>query len=157
VGAGSLVGVGPVERADLVMTPVADGVDNVVQDIVPGDPAVRVGKAACQEVHAVGGAQGHLVAVGVEEGSTLGGIQDLVLHVNTTTGGGGLGGRLAGHEVVPGIVADVVRAARGVDAEDVDGAAFVAQLDAEVVAIHVSGPVGNAVSIDLAAQDTDGR
>ena len=42
-----------------------------------------------------------------------------------------------------------------VDAQEVDLAALVAELDAQVVAVDGAGPVGDAVRVDLAAEDAD--
>ena len=63
--ASSLVLARPVESAGLVVTIVADGVDNVVQHVVLGDPAVGVVEAAGEVVHRVGAAEGQLAAAGV--------------------------------------------------------------------------------------------
>lgn len=43
-----------------------------------------------------------------------------------------------------------------VDLEQVQAAVAVGDLDADVVAVDAHGPVGNAVGVDLAAQDSDG-
>lgn len=55
MGARGLVADGEVDAAHLVVTPVADGVLDVEELVVLGDPAVGLGQAAGQVVHAVGG------------------------------------------------------------------------------------------------------
>lgn len=60
-------------------------------------------------------------------------------------------------QVVPGVVADVVGTARGVDLEEVDSASIGGNTLAKVVAVRLHGPVGNAVDIDEASKHTDGR
>lgn len=92
---------------------------------------------------------------GLDQAGALGGIDLLDLDVNTAAIEGVRLGRFAGLEVDPGVVADVVGAAGLVDAQEVDGAALVAELDADVVAVNGSGPVGDAVGVDLAAENTD--
>src|SRR5262249_48011917 len=79
----------------------------------------------------------------------------LVLHGDGAARDGVVDGRLARLQVVPGVVADVVGALGLVDAQQADGAAAVAQLDADVVAVDGAGPVGDAVGVDLAAEDAD--
>lgn len=157
VGALGLVGVGPVEGALLVAAPGADGVDDVVEEVVVGDPAARLVEAGGEEIHAVGGAERQLAAVGADELAALGGVDRLVLHGDAAAADGLVGGRVARVEVVPGIVADVVGAARGVDAQQVQLAVLVGQRDAEVGAVDGAGPVGDAVGVDLAAEDADRR
>ena len=70
--------------------------------------------------------------------------------------GGLVGGVEAGVQPVPCVVGDVVGAAGLVDAEHVGGAVLVGQLDADVVAVDGHGPVGDAVGVDEAAENTDG-
>ena len=48
-----------------------------------------------------------------------------------------------------------MRTARLIDAEEEDRAILVAQLHAYVSTVNRAGPVGDAVGIDLAAQDSD--
>lgn len=62
----------------------------------------------------------------------------------------------ASHEVVPGVVADVVGAARGVDVQDIDAAAVGLDFKADVVAVDGHGEVGDAVDVDVTAWDADG-
>ena len=45
---------------------------------------------------------------------------------------------------------------RGVDAEEVNAAVAVRDLDADVIAADGTGPVGDAVGVDLAADHSDG-
>ena len=154
--AGGLVGGGPVEPAALVVAPGAEGVEDVVEDVVVLDP-VGVGavEAAGEEVHAVGGAQGHLAVAGVDEVGAAGDVDVLVLHRGGAAGGGPVGGAVARVEVVPGVVADVVGALGLVDAQQVDVPAPVAERDAQVGAVDRVGPVGDAVRVDLAAEHAD--
>ena len=67
----------------------------------------------------------------------------------------GIGSRLARVQVVPCIIADIVGALGLVYAEKVDGASFVRQRDAEIVAVDRSWPVCDAVCIDMASQNAD--
>ena len=157
VRARGLVGLGEVERALLIVAPRTYAVEDVVQGVVLTDPAVALGDAARHEVHAVGGAQGQLAVVGVDEVGAVGRVGILVLHGGGAAGRGVGRGRGAGDEVVPGVVADVVGAARLVDAEQEDGAVAVAQAHAEVGAVDRHGPVGDPVRVDFAAEDADRR
>jgi hypothetical protein len=79
----------------------------------------------------------------------------LVVHGNASALLRVLGGRLAETKVVPGIVGDVVSTTGRVNLEEIDGAALVGDLDADVVAVNGTGPVGNAVGVDLAAENSD--
>jgi hypothetical protein len=155
-GARGLVADGEVEGALLVDTPVADRVENVEQLVVLGDVAVGLLQARGDVVHAVGSSEGNVLAL-VEERTALAGGTVLVVHVDSATLMRLDGGRLAKGEVVPGIVGDVVGTAGLVDPEEVDAAAAVGDLNADVVAADAARPVGNAVGVDLATQDTDGR
>ena len=86
----------------------------------------------------------------------LGRLDVFVLHGDGPAGGRLDRGGLAGVEVVPGVVTDVVCALRLVDADEIDRPALVAQGDADVVAVDRTGPVGDPICVDLAAQNTDG-
>lgn len=155
--AGRLVGVGPVDEvALLVVADGADGVGDVVEDVVVAHPALLVGEAAREEVHAIRGAEGEFMALGINQVLALGHVDVLVLHLDGPASDGLVGGRVAGVEVVPGIVADVVGALGLVDAEEVQGAALVGEGDADVGAGDGGGPVGDAVGVDFAAEDADG-
>lgn len=155
-GARRLVADGEVEGALLVDTPVADGVEDVVELVVLGDVAVGLLQARGDVVHAVGTSEGNVLAL-VEERTTFAGWAVLVLHVDTAAVVRLDGGRLAKGKVVPGIVGDIVGTTGLVDLEEVDAAATVGNLDTDVVAAHAARPVGNSVGVDLATQDTDGR
>lgn len=137
----------------LVDAVLADGVVDVVQLVVLGDPALGLAQARGDVVHRVGGGEGKLAVV--EEVLALGGVDVLVVHVDATSHLGVLGGRLAEAKVVPGIVRDVVGTAGRVNLEEIDGAALVGDLDADIVAVNGTGPVGDAVGVDLATQDSD--
>lgn len=152
-GALGLVADGKVEVALLVDTVLADGVVNVVEHVVLGDPALGLAEARGDVVHGVGGGEGELALV--EDVLALGGVDVLVVHGDATALLGVLGGRLAKAKVVPGIVGDVVSTAGGVDLEEIDGAALVGDLDADVVAVNGTGPVGDAVGVDLAAKNSN--
>lgn len=153
-GASRLVADSQVESAGLVDTPVADGVKDVVQLVVLGDEAVGLAQARGDVVHAVGASEGKLAVV--HEVRAFASRSVLVLHVDATAHVRLLGSRLAEAKVVPGIVRDVVGTARLINLEEVDTSARVGNLDADVVAANGAGPVGNAVGVDLAAQDTNG-
>lgn len=148
-----LVADGEVEVADLVNAVLADGVVDVVEVVVLGDPALGLAEARSEVVHAVRGRERQLAVL--HEALALGSAHDLVVHVDTTTLVGILGGRLAVGEVVPGIVGDVVGTTRLVDAEEVEGTALVGDLDADVVAADGTRPVGDAVGVDLATDNTN--
>jgi len=152
-GALGLVADGKVEVALLVNAVLADGVVDVVQLVVLGDPALGLAEARGDVVHGVGGGEGKLAVV--EEVLALGGVDVLVVHGDATAHLGVLGGRAAEAKVVPGIVGDVMGTAGRVDLEEVDGAALVGDLDADVVAVDGAGPVGDSVGVDLATQDSD--
>jgi len=157
VRAAGLVTDGEVERALLVVAQRADGVADVEEHVVLGDVAVGLGEAAGQEVHAVGGAERQFRPFGVDQVGALGSVHLLVVHGHGAARDGVGGGRLARLQVVPGVVADVVGATGLVDAEQVEGAALVGELDADPVAVDGARPVGDPVRVDLAPQHADGR
>lgn len=157
MGAAGLVADAQVEGAGLVVAERAKRVGNVVENVVLGDPAARVSQTAGNEIHAVGGRQGQLVAGRLDERSALRSINLLVLHSDTAARDGVDSGRGASLQVVPGIVADVVGTAGLVDAQKVDRAVAVGNLDAKVVAVDGAGPVGDAVGVDVAAENADRR
>jgi len=123
--------------------------------VVIADPGV-MGETAGEEVHAVSRAEGEFPVVGPDEVRALGDVDVFILHGGGAAGGGLVGGGVAGVEVVPGVVADVVGALGLVDAQEVDGAALVAEADADVGAVDAAGPVGDAVGVHLAAEHADG-
>lgn len=131
----------------------ADRVGDVVQHIVLGDKAVGLAKARRKKVHAVGCQEGQLAVV--HEIGALARLDDLILHMNSSSSMWVVLRRLAEGEVVPSVVGDVVRAARGVNLEDVEGAVLVGDLDADVVAVDCAGPIGHTVGVDLAADNAN--
>jgi hypothetical protein len=137
----------------LVNTVLADGVVDVVELVVLGDPALGLAEARGDVVHGVGGSEGKLALV--KDVLALGGVDVLVVHGNASALLRVLGGRLAEAKVVPGIVGNVVSTTRRVNLEEIDRAALVRDLNADVVAVNGTGPVGNAVGVDLAAENSD--
>ena len=153
--ASSLVALVQVQRASLIVTILADGIQHVVQLIVLSSIAVRfVLHASRNIVHAVGSRQGNLAIV--QQVSTLAGRTVLPVHVDAAALVRLLVSALAKGEVVPRIVRDVVRAARGVNFQHVEAAAAVRDLDANVVAADRTRPVRHAVGVDVAPHDADG-
>lgn len=113
-----------VESANLIVAVLADGVNKVEQLVVLGSKAVGfVLDAAGNVVHAVGSTERKLAVV--KKAATLAGGNELVVHVNTAALLRRLGGTLAGNEVVPSIIGDVVGTTRRVNLEEVDTAALV--------------------------------
>lgn len=147
--AGSLVRVGVVEVACLVATESTQRIEDVVQDIVLADPGIVLLETAGEKVHAVRSAEREVTVFRVDQVLAVGGVDVLVGHLDGAAGGGLVGGRVAGVEVIPGIVTDVVRAFGLVDAKEVDGAVLISEGDADVCAVNRLGPVGDAVSVDL--------
>ncbi len=150
--AAGLVAGRQVERALLVKSYGADCVADVVQNVILSDPTARLGEAAADKVDAIGGAERQLGTVRVDEVSALGGIHLLVVHGDSTARDRISGGRLARLQVDPGIVAYVMRALALIDSQEVDGATAIAQLDADVVAVNGTWPVGDAVGVNLATK-----
>lgn len=112
-----------VERANLIIAILADGINEVEQFVVLGSEAVRlVLEAGGNIVDAVGGAERKLAVV--KEAAALAGGDKLKVHVDTTALLGRLGGTLARDEEVPSIVGDVMGTARRVNLEEVDTAAL---------------------------------
>lgn len=146
-----------VEGARFVEAHGAKRVEDVVKNVVFADVGVVLIEAAGEVVHAVGGAERQLLALGVDEVVALGRVDGLVGHLDGAAGSGLVGGRIASVEIVPGIVADVVGALGLVDTQKVDGAVGVGEGDADVVAVDGHGPVGDAIGVDFAAQHADGR
>jgi hypothetical protein len=150
-----LVADAQVQGALLIDTNGADGVENVPETVVLGDPAVRLADAGSDEVHAVGGGECKLAIRVVEKVRALVHVNGLVLHVNTTAHGRVDSSVLAGDESVPCIVAHVVSTSRLVDTEKMERAALVADLDTHVIAANTHRPIGNSVGVDLASEDTN--
>jgi len=144
-----------VQGALLIDTNGADGVENVPETVVLGNPGVRLADAGSDKVHAVGGGECKLSVRVVEKVRALVHVDGLVLHVDATAHGRVDSSVLAGNESVPCIVAHVIGTSRLVDAEKVQGTALVADLDTHVIAANAHGPVGNSVGVDLASEDTN--
>lgn len=151
--AGSLVRVGVVEVARFVATESTQRIEDVVQDVVLADPGIILLETTGEKVHTVRSAERKVAMFRVDEVFAVGSVDVLVGHLDGTAGGGLVGGRVAGVEVVPCIVTDVVRAFGLIDSEEVDGAVLVSEGDADVCAVDRLGPVGDAISVDLASQD----
>jgi hypothetical protein len=154
VRAAGLVAHGEVEGADLVIAPVALGVEDVDELIVLSSKRAGLLEAACNVVDAVGGTERQLSVV--EEAGTLAVVDILPLHGEAATLLGIDGCGLAEDELVPGIVGDVISATGGIDLQDIEGAALVGELDANVVAVDSAGPVGDTVGVDVATENSDG-
>jgi len=150
-----LVADGKIERADLVEAEGAGAVLDVVKSGVLADPGV--GTAADIVADGVGSHERQLAIRGLDEVGALAHVDGLILGRNAATHGGVVSSRLAGVEVVPGVVADVVGTTRRIDLEEVDRATICADLDADAVASGRHGPVGDAVGVDVASKDTDRR
>lgn len=144
-----------VESADLVPAIFADGVKDVDKLVVLGNPAVWLRDASTDIAHAVGGRERQLAVC--EEVLALVGRDCLIFHGDAASHLRAVRGRLAKGKVVPGIVRDVVGTTRLVNLEEVEAAALIRHLDADVVAGDCFGPVGNTVGVDLASNHTDGR
>lgn len=117
------------------MAPGAGGVEDIIKDVVLGDPAVGLGEAAGEIVHAVGGAEGQLVAVGAEQVRALGRVDVGVGHGDRAAGGRALRRGVPRVQVVPGVVANVVGALGLVDAQQVNGPSAVGQRHADAAAV----------------------
>lgn len=150
-----LVADGEVDTTLLIPAPVADRVLDVEQLVVLGNPAVGLGEAAGDVVHAVGGREGEAASLEVLQAVVR--RDDLDLHVDRAAGNRVLRGALARLEIGPGVVRDVVGSAGLIDAQEFDRAAVVRDPDAYVVAVDGHGPVGYPVGVDLAAQDANRR
>lgn len=151
--AGSLVRVGVVKVARFVATEGTQRIEDVVEDVVLADPCIVLLETAGEKVHAVGSAEREVAVLGINEVLAVGRVDVLVGHLDGAAGGGLFGGRVTGVEIVPGIVTDVVGAFGLIDAEEVEGAVLVGEGDADVCAVDRVGPVGDAISVDLASQD----
>lgn len=146
----------PIQRALLVIAHGTDGIVDVVEDVVLPDPAIRVLEAAEQVIHAIRRTQRQPAAVRLEQAAARGRRGILVGHGDAAAGNRVLGRGFPRLEIIPRVIADIVRAAGLVDAQEMDGAVAVAELDADVGAVHAHGPVGHAVRVDFAAEDPDG-
>lgn len=154
--AGRLVADVQVQGALLIDTIGADGVVDVPETVVLGDPAVGLADAGSDEVHAVGGREGQLAIRVVEEVRAFVHVDALVLHVDTTAHGRVDSGVLTGDKSVPGVVAHIISTSGLIDAQEVKRTALVADLDTHVVTANAHGPVGNSVGVDLATQNSNG-
>lgn len=152
---GRLVLCRPIQRARLVVAQRANRIEDIVQDIVVCNPAVLLRKAIREVIHAIRCAEGHFAARCIDQAAALARVGGLELHGNRAASDRLVGRRVAGVEVVPGVVADVVGAAGLVDAQQVDLAPAVGEGDADVVAGDALGPVGDAVGVDFAAEHAD--
>lgn len=157
VGAGGLVALGEVGvLAPLINAKSAGRVGDVEEGEVVANPRVGL-LAAGDKVHSVGGSEGKSLVLGQEEvlalahGDILVGSRDATAHDRVLSGG------LASDEVVVGIVGDVISASGSVNLEKVDAAAVCRDANAHLVAANSAGPVGDTISVDLAAKNTNGR
>lgn len=157
VRAGGLVALAEVGvLAPLVNAKGAGRVGDVEEREVVADP--RVGfLAAGDEVHRVGGAEGKSLVLGQEEILALAHGDILVGSGDATAPDRVISGGLAGDEVVVSVVGDVVSAGGRVDLQEVDAAAVGRYANAHLVAANSAGPVGDTVSVDLAAKHTNRR
>ncbi len=154
VGASRLVALGGVGHlADLVVAPGADGVDDVVEGEVAADPGA--GGAAVDVVHRVGGGEGELAGGLLDDRGALGRVDGLVGGVDGAALYRVLHRRPTGYQVVPGVVRDVVGAARLVDLEQGDRASVGRHPHTDVVASGERRPVRHPVHVDLASQHAD--
>jgi hypothetical protein len=152
--AGRLVANIEVKRTDLVVAECASAVGDVVERRIVTDP--RADGAADERVDAIGGHEGQLAVRGLDEIRAVAHRGVFPLGIDATAHGGLLGSPGTDVEVVPGIVADVEGTTRGVDLEQVDGAAIRSDLLAKRVTTRLHGPVRNTVSVDMAAEYADG-
>lgn len=90
-----LVGGGPVESTLLITAPRADGVEDIVELVVLGDPAARLIETASEVVHTVGRAEREFAIIGEDEVGALIGVDEFVVHGDGTAGGGILGCRVS--------------------------------------------------------------
>jgi hypothetical protein len=107
--------------APLVNSQSAGRVGNVEEREVVADPGVSL-LAAGDEVHGVRGRESKGLVLGLEEVLALAHGKVLVSGRDAAAHDRVLGGRLAGHEVVVGVVGDVVSASRSVNLEQVHAA-----------------------------------
>lgn len=97
-----LVADAQVQRADLVVSVLAEGIGHVDQLVVLVNPAVGLADAASDVVHAVGGGQRQLSTV--EQVAALAGIDKLIGHGDAAAFLGVFLSTLSEGKVVPGIV-----------------------------------------------------
>lgn len=106
-----------------------------------------------QVVDAVGCREGK-AAIAHQVGAVAG--RDILdLHVDTPASDRVLPRALARHEEIVGIVGHVVGATRLIDAKEVEVATAVVDFDTDVIAAYGARPVGDAVGVDLAAEDAN--
>lgn len=151
--ASSLVRGGVVEVAGFVATESTQRIEDIVEDVVLADPCIVLLETAGEKVHAVRSAEREVAVFCIDEVLAVGSVDVFVGHLDGTASKGLFGGRVAGVEIVPSIVADVICAFGLVDAEEVEGAVLISEGDADVCAVDRVGPVGDAISVDLASQD----
>ena len=95
------------------------------------------------------------MAVSVDEVLALRHVHLFVGHFYSAASDRGVFGRVACVEIVPGIVGNVVRATGLVHAQEVYRARAIGQGDAEIGAVWRGRPVGDAVGVDFAPEDTN--
>lgn len=157
VGAGRLVAQVEVGvLAPLVNAHGAGRVGDVEEREVVANPRVSL-LAAGDKVHCVGGSESKGLVLGLEQVPALAHGNVLVGGRNASTHDGVLSGGLAGHEVVVGVVGDVVSTTGSVNLEKVDATTVGRNANAHLVAVNGAGPVGDAVGVDLATEDANGR
>lgn len=83
----------------------------------------------------------------------FGGIDVFEGHFDGTAGCRLVGGTVTSVEVIPGIVANVVRTLGLIDTEEIDGAVLVGEGNADIVAIDRIGPISDAIGVDFAAEN----
>lgn len=146
----------PVQSAHLVVPNRTSRVGDVEEHVVVRHPATGLAETTSEEIHAVGSAEWQLAVGGIDQAGAGRRVLGAVFHDNSATGNGIGRGRVAGEQVVPGIVAHVVGTAGLVDAQKVERPAAVADLDADVVAVGGLRKVGNSICVNFATEDADG-
>jgi hypothetical protein len=141
--------------APLVDAESALGGGDVEEREVVADPGGGL-LAASDEVHGVRGGESKSLVDGLEEALALAHGEVFVGGRDLAAFNGVVPGGLVGDEVVVGIVGDVVGAAGLIDLKEIDATTVGGDADAQVVTAHSAGPVGDAVSVDLASEYTNG-
>jgi len=155
-GARGLVANVEVEGAHLVDAVGADVVEDVEERVVLRHPRRGLGQARRDEIDAVSGFKSEAAVFGRDDVGALVHVDLFVVHVDAAAHGWVLRGVVTGHEVVPGVVRNVVRAAGLVDVQESHGAIAVADFDAHAAAAWETWPVGDAVGVDLATENANG-
>lgn len=140
------------EAARNILAPLALGIRNVIKLEVVAHPTTTL--ARVDEVHRVRGREGKLATRRLDKRPAFLGRDKLVSGSDGATEGGSAGSTDAVLEVGVGVVADVVGAGGAIDLEEGDGAAVGGDADADVVAVNGRGPVGYAVDVDFAAENS---